>query len=413
MPYSAVEAKEIAELCTVVDCEHKTAPYVEKSDYLVVRTSNVRNGQLLMEDMKYTTINGYEEWTQRTVPRYGDVLFTREAPAGESCLVPHDKIICMGQRMVMLRPKKNVTDPIFLSLILNTERVKTDISRLSIGSTVSRINIADIKKLKVASPPLPEQRKIAKILITWDRGIATTEKLIDASKQQKKALMQQLLTGKKRLRSSPKNGAETGKAFEGEWEEVKLNQLVKVTGGNAFKSEQFATQGIALIKISNIKSNYSVNVDSSVFITEESKYDKFKVKIGDVLIAMSGATTGKVGCYKLDNFSYLNQRVGRFDPKKNRVTKSYLFQLLKLPKVQHNILIDAVGGAQPNISNKDIERLTVSAPAIKEQQKIASVLTAADKEIELLQAKLAHFKQEKKALMQQLLTGKRRVFCAE
>jgi type I restriction enzyme S subunit len=82
---------------------------------------------------------------------------------------------------------------------------------------------------------------------------------------------------------------------------------------------------------------------------------------------------------------------------------------LKLPKIQYDILIDAVGGAQPNISNKDIERLKIIVPSIIEQQKIASVLTAADKEIELLEAKLAHLKEEKKALMQQLLTGKRRV----
>ncbi|EJV9423778.1 restriction endonuclease subunit S [Vibrio vulnificus] len=404
MPYSVLEAKPISQLCTVVDCEHKTAPYVDESEYLVVRTSNVRNGRLVMDDMKYTTSEGYKEWTQRAVPEYGDVLFTREAPAGESCLVPYDKKVCMGQRMVMLRPKKKVADPVFLSLILNTERTKTDISRLSIGSTVSRINIADIKKLKVACPPLPEQRKIAKILSTWDKAIATTEQLIAASQQQKKALMQQLLTGKKRLLNP-----ETGMVFEGEWEEVRLSQLVKVTGGNAFKSEQFATQGIPLFKISNIKADYSVNVDSSVFIVEESKYEKFKVKTGDVLIAMSGATTGKVGCYRFNDFSYLNQRVGRFDPKKNKIIKPYLFQLLKLPKVQHDILIDAVGGAQPNISNKDIERLKVKVPAIGEQQKIASVLTAADKEIELLEAKLAHLKEEKKALMQQLLTGKRRV----
>ncbi|OQK49320.1 restriction modification system DNA specificity subunit, partial [Vibrio vulnificus] len=221
MPYSSLEAKDISQLCTVVDCEHKTAPYVEKSDYLVVRTSNVRNGQLLMADMKYTTVDGYNEWTQRAIPEYGDVLFTREAPAGESCLVPKDKKVCMGQRMVMLRPKKDVTDPVFLSLILNTERTKADISRLSIGSTVSRINIADIKKLKVSSPPLPEQRKIAKILSTWDKAITATEKLIETSKQQKKALMQQLLTGKKRLVNP-----ETGKVFEGEWKKVELGELL-------------------------------------------------------------------------------------------------------------------------------------------------------------------------------------------
>ena len=142
MPYRSVEDKEISQLCTVVDCEHKTAPYIEESEYLVIRTSNVRNGRLQMKDMKYTTSMGFHKWTQRAVPEYGDVFFTREAPAGESCLVPYDKNVCMGQRMVMLRPKKDIIDPVFLSLILNTERTKADISRLSIGSTVSRINIS-------------------------------------------------------------------------------------------------------------------------------------------------------------------------------------------------------------------------------------------------------------------------------
>uniref|UniRef100_UPI0025B69C38 restriction endonuclease subunit S n=1 Tax=Aeromonas caviae TaxID=648 RepID=UPI0025B69C38 len=178
MPYSDIEAKAIQELCKVIDCEHKTAPYVEHSEFLVVRTSNVRNGQLVMDDMKYTTQAGYNEWTQRSVPEYGDVLFTREAPAGESCLVPTGKKVCMGQRMVMLRPNKKKVDPVYLSLILATEKCKSNISRLSIGSTVSRINIADIKKLRVATPPLPEQRKIAQILPTWVKAISTTEQLL-------------------------------------------------------------------------------------------------------------------------------------------------------------------------------------------------------------------------------------------
>ena len=94
MPYSTIEARHISELCTVVDCEHKTAPYVDSSEYLVVRTSNVRNGQVLVDDMKFTTKEGYNEWTKRAIPEFGDVLFTREAPAGESCLVPNDKKVC-------------------------------------------------------------------------------------------------------------------------------------------------------------------------------------------------------------------------------------------------------------------------------------------------------------------------------
>lgn len=384
MPYSLLEAKEISKLCTVVDCEHKTAPYVDSSNYLVVRTSNVRNGQLLMEGMKFTTSEGYEEWTQRAVPEYGDVLFTREAPAGESCLVPHNTKICMGQRMVMLRPMKEKTDPVFLSLILNTERTKADISRLSIGSTVSRINIADIKKLKVSSPPLPEQQKIAEVLSTWDNAITTTEKLIANSKQQKKALMQQLLTRKKRLVDP-----DTGKAFKGNWKKVELGKLLDYKQPTPYlvKSTEYSDEYLTPVLTAGktFILGYS-NEDFGIFqqnlpviifddFTTASKFVKFPFKAKSSAMKILVAKEG--------------------------VSIKYVYEAMQ-------ILNYPIGGHQRHWISI-FSNLVIGLPTPKEQQQIASVLTAADKEIELLEAKLAHFKQEKKALMQQLLTGKRRV----
>lgn len=280
---------------------------------------------------------------------------------------------------------------------------KAEFERQAVGSTIKTIGLPYFKKLKIAAPPYSEQKKIAQILSTWDQAITTTEQLLANSQQQKKALMQQLLSGKKRLLDKD------GVRFSGEFQTHQLGTVAKVIGGNAFKSTEYKNIGIPLIRISNIKQNYSINMDSSIFLTEDHKLHRFKVKRGDILIAMSGATTGKVGIYSLDTFSYLNQRVGKFEPKIEKISTRYLFQLLKQPRLQFNILIDAVGGAQPNISNKDIERIKLTLPNTEEQQKIATVLTNADQEITTLQQKLDALKQEKKALMQQLLTGKRRV----
>jgi type I restriction enzyme S subunit len=403
--WKSTRLNKIAE--TVTSGSRDWAQYYSESGSKFIRMTNLpRDGiYLKLDDLKYVNVHSNSSDGKRTSLKEGDLLISITAELGKIGWVPPELgEAYINQHTALVRIKKESAESKYIAYLLSSHAMNHKINRLNDSGAKAGLNLPTIRSIPMVLPPLPEQRKIAKILSTWDKAISTTEKLIETSKQQKKALMQQLLTGKKRLVNP-----ETGKAFEGEWEEVKLSQLVKVTGGNAFKSEQFATQGIALIKISNIKPDYSISVDSSVFISEEPKYEKFKVQKGDVLIAMSGATTGKVGCYKFNQFSYLNQRVGRFDPKKNMVTRPYLFQLLKLSKVQHDILIDAVGGAQPNISNKDIERLKVLAPTINEQQKIASVLTAADKEIEVLEAKLAHFKQEKKALMQQLLTGKRRV----
>lgn len=383
MPYSNVEAKQISELCTVIDCEHKTAPYVEESEYLVIRTSNVRNGQLLMDDMKFTTSDGYREWTQRAEPKYGDVLFTREAPAGESCLVPDNKKVCMGQRMVMLRPKKDITDPLFLSLILNTSRVKADIYRLSIGSTVSRINISDIKRLKVASPPLPEQRKIAAILSTWDKAITTTEQLLANSQQKKKALMQQLLTGKKRLLD------ENGERFRGGWRKVKLSKLCSIKTGKKDVNEGNPSGSFPFFTCAN----------------EHTYSDSYSYDCEALLIAGNGML-GKTHYYN-----------GKFEAYQRTYILSQFSDILRVPYLHQYILFwlardierEKQHGAMPYIKLGLLQDFTVLMPTIEEQQKIAVVLTTADQEIETLQGKLEALKQEKKALMQQLLTGKRRV----
>lgn len=183
----------------IVDCEHKTAPYVDKSDYLVIRTSNVRNGSLVFDDMKYTHADGYNDWTKRAVPTVGDVLFTREAPAGESCLVPERLKVCMGQRMVLLRPNKKSIIPSFFSSYLTSETASKLIYDLSIGTTVTRINIEDIRRIPCVVPPLEEQHQISEALSSVQQLLDKKSEKLFSLQNTKKALMQDLLTGKVRV----------------------------------------------------------------------------------------------------------------------------------------------------------------------------------------------------------------------
>lgn len=400
MPFSDIEAKQIQELCCIIDCEHKTAPYVDKSEFLVVRTSNVRNGQLVLDDIKYTTIHGYEEWTQRAIPEYGDVFFTREAPAGESCLVPAGLQLCMGQRMVMLRPNRNKVDPIYLSLVLATEKSKFDILRLSIGSTVSRINIADIKKLKVATPPLPEQNKIAKIITSWDQAITVTKKLLKKSQLQKKELAQRLLTGKVRLHG-----------FQSAMGKYRLEQLFsRVTTKNSevdtnvltisaqhglIRQEDFFSKTVASETLDNYfllkKGQFAYNKSYSNgypmgAIKRLNKYDK-------------GVVTTLYICFEVRDENSCNPEFFEHYFETGLLNNG-LSKVANEGGRAHGLL---------NVKPSDFFGLTVYVPEVDEQKAIATVLTTADQETQTLQAKLDCLKQEKKALMQQLLTGKRRV----
>ncbi len=377
-----------------------TPEYVDESvgvPFLSAR--NVQDGKLDLSKFMYIPKELHKKLTKNTKPKKGDVLLTRVgAGIGKAAFVDIDFEFSVYVSLTLIQCK-GMLDGNFLTFLLNTNYYQYLANRDQFaGGGVQNLNVQMVKGYPVSIPPLPEQIKIAEILSTWDNAINTVQKLLSNSQQQKKALMQQVLTGKKRFAE-----------FEGEWEEKRLSRLLKVTGGNAFKSESFADTGVPLIKISNIKTDFSVSVDSCVFHPYEQEFAKFNVQYGDILIAMSGATTGKVGRYFGERLCYLNQRVGRFDLKKELASPDFIFQILKLPYIQHEILIDAVGGAQPNISNKEIERIKIKAPSLAEQQKIAAVLTTADQEIDNLRAQLNHLKQEKKALMQQLLTGKRRV----
>jgi type I restriction enzyme S subunit len=83
----------------IIDTEHKTCPFMENGEYYVVRTSDVKNGNLNSSSMRKTNLEGFMEWTKRGIPEKDDVLLTREAPAGEACLVPDDFPLCLGQRI--------------------------------------------------------------------------------------------------------------------------------------------------------------------------------------------------------------------------------------------------------------------------------------------------------------------------
>ncbi|GAF60915.1 type I restriction-modification system [Psychrobacter sp. JCM 18903] len=250
-------------------------------------------------------------------------------------------------------------------------------------------------------PPFPEQQKIAKILSTWDKAIGATERLIENSTQQKKALMQQLLTGKKRLLD------ESGKRFEGEWEEVKLGDVSDVRDGT-HDSPEFIDVGYPLITSKNLLSSGRLDLSNVKLISEEDYLQinkRSNVNNGDILFGMIG-TIGNPVRVKSSNYAIKNVALIK---ETGILLNSFLIYYLSSHDIDKQIYRLNAGGTQKFVALGVLRNLVVSLPTQKEQQKIATVLTNADKEIELLEQQLADLQQEKKALMQVLLTGKKRV----
>lgn len=251
-------------------------------------------------------------------------------------------------------------------------------------------------------PPLPEQQKIAKILSTWDNAISTTELLIENSTQQKKALMQQLLTGKKRLLD------DEGKRFAGEWKEVTLESVFPVID-SLHQTPKFSSSGYPMIRVTDIKGgNLSLKnalcVDEEVF---EEYTKKYQPKKGDIVFSRVGSY-GNSSLVNTDDLFCLGQNtvIASSNSCANNV---FIYQFLNASFIKRQIERTVDGSSHKTVSLKIIRNLILRLPSVQEQQKIATVLTNADKEIELLEQQLADLQQEKKALMQVLLTGKKRV----
>lgn len=185
-----------------------------------------------------------------------------------------------------------------------------------------------------------------------------------------------------------------------------FKDIFYIENGYAFKKIDYKKEGIPLVRISNIE-NGIVNINECIYVNKlEKNEEKYVIEKGDLLIALSGATTGKNGVYYLDEIAYLNQRIGNIKIKnKEKVLNEYRNYYIALK----DILNLAYGGAQPNISPKVIEFISIPLSPINEQQRIVnrieSLFTKLDRAKELIENTLAQFEQNKMAILHKAFTG--------
>ena len=143
----------------VVDCHNKTAPY-STAGVILLRTTNIRDGRLNLNEPKFVDEQTYARWSARCQPEPGDILITREAPMGEVCIVPQGMRICLGQRMMLTRPVPNTLDPRFLLYSLRDPSLMDRVQDKPVGATVQHLRVGGVETLLVAIPPIEEQRRI-------------------------------------------------------------------------------------------------------------------------------------------------------------------------------------------------------------------------------------------------------------
>ncbi len=193
-----------------------------------------------------------------------------------------------------------------------------------------------------------------------------------------------------------------------DWKIKPLGEVCKLKNGYAFKSDNYLEKGIPVIRISDIKDGLIVP-RNTVHVSENSIYDSYIINENEIIVAMSGATTGKFGIYKSKEKAYQNQRVGKFDILDNTILDNN-FLLHQLHSLKRQIEKDAYGGAQPNISSKKIEEMEIVLPPLETQQaivsKIEELFSELDKGIEDLKTAQQQLKTYRQSVLKWAFEGK-------
>ncbi len=300
----------------------------------------------------------------------GDLLYALYGANSGECAISK-QCGAINQAVLCIKSSENVK---YLYYFLSSNKIKIINTYLQGGQ--GNLSAQIMKNIKLPLPPLPEQNTIAEILSTEDKVIELKEKLIEKKEAQKKYLMQNLLTGKKRL---------TG--FRGEWNKVRLGEVCEIIKGSQLNK--------------NTLSEYDKYYVLNGGITPSGYTDNWNVEKNTISISEGGNSCGFVN-YNTENFwsgghCYTLQDLS--------INMENLFLYFTLKYKQQTLMELRVGSGLPNIQKKSLLNFKVNLPPLDEQKTIAEILSTANKEIELLKADLEKEKEKKKALMQLLLTG--------
>lgn len=331
----------------------------------------------------------------RKIVRKGDILMSTVRPnlQGFSIIrnVAKDLIASTGFSVISATKCLNE----YLYQYLFSQQIARQFHHLLVGSNYPAINSSDVKKLLIALPPLPEQKAIAHVLGLMDTAINKNNQLIVQKELRKKWLMQNLLTGKKRLRG-----------FKDRWQIKSLQDiLIPVSRPVDKPKSTFLALGIR-------------SHGKGTFLKEEfdpKKIDMdtlYEVKENDLIVNITFAWEGAIAIVKKeDDGALVSHRFPTYTFNSNNGVLNYFRHLIVQTRFKYLMGLISPGGAGRNrvLSKRDFLKLEVKIPSVKEQAAIANLLQAADKEIQLLKTKTEKLREQKKWLMQVLLTGKKRL----
>ncbi len=340
-------------------------------------------------------------WTTQPtkIAEEGDILISVRAPVGDVNICPYR--LCIGRGLAAIRIKKGSN--IFYFYWFQKEKQR--IENIGKGSTFKAITKDELLNLLIPLPPLPEQKKIAEILLTVDKAIEKVDEAIEKTERLKKGLMQELLT--KGIGHKEFKDTEIGRIPK-EWKVVEIREIGDVfTGKTPPTSKNIYWDGnIPFITPEDITEEKYVYKTNRYVTREGAKHSGRILPPNTVIVVCIGSTVGKVAIISKE--SVTNQQINSIICNEG-ICNDYIYYAISF----RSVMLKNFSGvaAVPIIKKSLFEKFKIPVPKkFKEQQKIAEILSTVDKRLELLRNKKEKLERIKKGLMNDLLTGKRRAW---
>ncbi|WP_268799404.1 restriction endonuclease subunit S [Pseudomonas huanghezhanensis] len=379
--------------------EFKNGLNTDKASYghgqKFINVMDVLNNSTITESEIIGRVKVSEKQLEDYSVKKGDILFNRTSETfseiAMSAVYIGEQTVTFGGFVIRGRPKNPILRTDFLAYVLQSKNFRTEAIKRGQGVVRANIGQKDLATIQVLVPSHLEQKKIAKILSAWDQAIVTSTQLLEASQQQKKVLMRKLLAGKQRLpgfsyqwTSAPVASCLLGSSLRNLDSTLGLENVMSVNKTEGMIPMRERTIGKSINRYKIVKNGWFA-------------YNPMRINVGSIC-----RWNKEENCLVSPDYIV-------FRCNESVLLGSYFDQFRKSERWTDYMNNAGSGSVRVRIYLKDLSQLEIPLPRIEEQQKIAQFLSTIDCEIETLQKKLACLRQEKKALMHQLLTGTRRV----
>lgn len=381
----------LSDICElIVDCPHSTA-VDEGKGYPLVRTPNIGKGRLIYQGMHRVSEDVYLQRNKRATPQEDDLIFAREATAGNVALIQEGEKVCLGQRTVLIRPNKALVNPAFLTYFLLAPKQQYNLLSTANGATVAHVNLPTIRNLKLELPNLVVQRRIAEVLSRYDALIENYQRQIKLLEEAAQRLYKEWFVD---LRFPGHQSTPIINNLPQSWQKKKLGEIADIIMGQSPKSEYYNKEHQGLPFHQGVGSYGNRFVIDEVYSTSLTRV----AEPNSVLFSVR-APVGRLNITK--NRIVIGRGIAAINHKQGY--QSYLFYLLKERFFKDNMIGN--GSIFASISKDELHNLSFLVPSEHLIKRFDNIASRYDKSIMSIDNQIRNLSEARDRLLPKLMSG--------